>query len=391
MEQASEKKPKFEELLRQEIAEQGGIPFVRFMEQALYHPTYGYYTSDRIRIGKQGDFFTSSSVHHCFGRLIARQLEQMWQLLDQGEFIIAEQGAGEGHLALDILDSLQCDYPDFYQQVRYRIIELSDDNIERQKNNLQEHDAAGRVDWCPMDELRGMQGCFLSNELIDAFPVHLVQQVGGQLREIYVVNGADGFDEELREPSTPALADYFKRLGIDLLEGNRCEVNLAACQWVQQVAAVLDRGFVITIDYGYPADELYTPSRHAGTLLCYYQHQTNENPYQRPGCQDMTAHVDFTTLQNEGRRFGLEPVYYGRQYQFLMGLGFFEMLLALQSRESDPIKAQAVRMSLKRLILPEEGMGESFKVLIQSKGVAPQELLCERRIRDIPTSMPGLL
>ncbi len=391
MEEAAATKPELEDLLRREIAAKGGIPFARFMEQALYHPRYGYYTSERVRIGKKGDFFTSSSVHYAFGQLIARQLEQMWRLLGEGDFVIAEQGAGEGHLALDILDSLQRDYPEFYRQVRYRIVEISEDNIRRQKSNLSRHTDLGRIGWCALNELGGMRGCFLSNELLDAFPVHLVQQVGGQLREVYVVNGDAGFSEELRKPSTPALAEYFQRLGITLLEGNRAEVNLAACRWLDDVAAVLERGFVMTIDYGYPAEELYAPARHAGTLLCYFRHQTNEDFYCRPGCQDMTAHVDFTTLQHEGRRLGLEPVYYGRQYQFLMGLGFFELLLQLQEGETDPRRAQALRMSLKRLILPEEGMGENFKVLIQSKGVEPCELLCARRIKDISTLLPGLV
>lgn len=379
----NERQPELEELLRRDIAANNGIPFVRFMEQALYHPTSGYYTSCRVRIGKQGDFFTSSSVHSCFGQLIARQLEQMWRLLGCGDFTTAEQGAGEGHLALDILDALEQKFPEFYRSLNYQIVEISEDNRQRQAQHLERHVTAGRVDWCSLDDLQGMQGCFVSNELVDAFPVHLIQKVAGALREVYVVNQSDGFGEDLRPLSTPAIEDYFSRIGVDLVEGNRCEVNLAARDWMRQVAAIVERGFVLTIDYGYLAEELYAPSRHAGTLLCYHQHQTNEDPYRHPGCQDMTAHVDFTTLQQVGREHGLEPIYYGRQYQFLMGLGFVELLMEMQSREADPNRAQALRMTLKRLILPEEGMGESFRVLIQSKGVEPCELLCARRIRDI--------
>ncbi len=385
-----EEKPEFVRLLRQQIDAEQGITFARFMEQALYHPDYGYYISARKRIGKEGDFFTSSSVHSCFGRLIARQLEQMWQLLGGKDFIVAEQGAGEGHLAVDVLDAVSEQFPAFYERLRYRIVEISGDARQRQKKTLQRHLDTGRLDWCTLNDLQGMRGCLLSNELVDAFPVHLVQTVAGELREVYVINQGDDFSEELRAPSTPQLTEYFAQIGIAPAEGNRCEVNLAARDWMAQVADVLEEGFVLTIDYGYPAKDLYAPERHAGTLLCYHKHQTNENPYQHVGCQDITAHVDFTTLQQIGLKHGLETLYFGHQYQFLMGLGFLELLMQMQSHETDPIKAQALRMSMKRLILPEAGMGESFKVLIQGRGVGQPELLCARRIQDIRMPAAGL-
>ena len=382
--------PEFIAWLRQQIDDRQGITFSEFMEQALYHPDHGYYTSARTRIGKQGDFFTSSSVHPCFGRLIARQLEQMWQLLGGGDFVVAEQGAGEGHLAVDVLDAIREEFPSFYQSLGYRIVEISRDACERQKQTLHQHVAADCVDWCAMEDLAGMRGCLLSNELVDAFPVHLVQTVAGALREVYVVNHEDGFAEELRAPSTPQLAEYFEQIGIAPAEGNRCEVNLAARDWMAQIGDILAEGFVLTIDYGYLAKDLYAPERHAGTLLCYHKHQTNENPYRHIGCQDMTAHVDFTTLQQVGLKHGLETLYFGHQYQFLMGLGFLELLMQMQSRETDPRKAQELRLNMKRLILPEAGMGESFKVLVQGKNVGQPELLCARRIQDIPLPVAGL-
>jgi len=369
--------------LQQQINSAVGVTFAEFMAQALYHPEHGYYTAERTRIGKKGDFFTSSSVHSCFGKLIARQLEQMWQLLGQGEFIIAEQGAGEGHLCLDILDALEEDFPEFYAHLEFRLMEISLDNRQRQEKILQRHLAAERIVWCEFADLQGMQGCFISNELVDAFPVHLIEKHAGELQEVYIINNGDNFGEELRPLSTGLIKEYFQRVGIEPIEGNRCEVNLAACDWMRQVAEVLKRGFVLTIDYGYLAEELYAPWRHAGTLLCYHQHQTNENPYQRVGSQDITSHVDFTTLQKIGQQQDLEVLYFGQQYQFLMALGFLEMLIEMENRETDPNKAQALRMNLKTLILPEGGMGESFKVLIQGKNIGKPELLCSKRIRDI--------
>jgi SAM-dependent MidA family methyltransferase len=378
-----EEKPELVELLRGKIAATGGITFAEFMEQCLYHPDYGYYTTARTRIGKEGDFFTSSSVHSVFGRLISRQLVQMWQLLGQGVFTVAEQGAGEGHLCLDILDALEEEAPELYRQINYRIVEISPDHQQGQFGNLQRHIAAGRVSWCRLAELKGMQGCFISNELVDAFPVHMVDKQDAVLKEIFVVNSENGFVEEARPLDNQAIKDYFDLVGSSLLEGNRGEVNLLALDWMRGVGEVLERGFVLTIDYGYPAAELFAPFRRNGTLLCYHKHQTNENPYQRLGCQDITAHIDFTALQKIGEQQGLQTLYFDQQYRFLLGLGFLEALIELQLRETDPQQAQAQRMTLKNLVMPDGGMGGSFKVLVQGKGVGAPELLCARRLKDI--------
>lgn len=385
----NDERPELVQELTRRIEVEGGIPFAEFMGQALYHPKHGYYTAPRTRIGKQGDFFTSSSVHSCFGRLVARQLRQMWHLLGESTFVIAEQGAGEGHLCLDILDAIAEDFPDFYEALTYRIVEISNDNRQRQAEKLVLHVEKGRVEWCDLADLKGMEGCFLSNELVDAFPVHLVEKRGGALKEVYVVNNGSGFSDDLRDLSTEEIKDYFTLAGIEPIEGNRCEVNLEAGRWMSRVAEVIRRGFVITIDYGYTATDLYAPSRHAGTFLCYHKHQTNEEPYERVGCQDMTAHVDFTRLQDVGRKRSLSTLYFGQQYQFLMALGFLELLIEMTTRETDPQKAQALRMTLKTLILPDSGMGESFKVLVQGKNVGSPKLDCQRRIQDI--TLPGTL
>lgn len=387
--QNTQEKPQLVALLRALIAERDGISFAEFMEHCLYHPEFGYYTSARTRIGKEGDFFTSSSVHFLFGRLIARQLHQMWQLLGEGDFTIAEQGAGEGHLCGDILDATAKEYPDFYAALRYRIVEISPDHQQRQADNLKPHLQAGRVEWCALEELQGMEGCFLTNELVDAFPVHLVEKREGEVREVFVVNADQGFAEELRAPSTEKIADYHRLVEVQPAEGNRSEVNLIALDWVAQVADILGRGFIMTIDYGHPAEALMAPYRKTGTLLCYHKHQSSEDPYQRVGCQDITAHIDFTALRKVGEQHGLQQLYFGEQYRFLMGLGFFEALVEMQATETDPQKAQALRMTLKNLIMPEGGMGESFKILVQGKGVDVPELLCARKIRDIGVP-PGI-
>lgn len=378
-----------EDDIRQQIARRGGIPFSEFMQLCLYHPQHGYYMHSRPRIGAQGDFFTSSSVHRLFGRLISRQLLQMWQLLGSKDFTIVEQGAGEGHLALDILDALRDDEPEFYQTLRYCIVEISPDNRQRQAATLAAH--LDRVDWRCFDELEAVQGCFLSNELIDAFAVSIVEKHNGSLEEVFVIEKNGELSEELRPLATTEIKDHFDALGVEPLEGNRAEVCLEAGQWMSAVAQKLERGFVLTVDYGYPAGELYAPFRRQGTLMCYHQHVANDNPYQHIGCQDITAHVDFTLLQQRGENHGLNTLYFAEQYRFLIGLGFVEEIVRLQQQEQDEKKSLALRMTLKNLILPDGGMGEIFKVLIQGKGVEAPQLSCSRSLRDIPVeALAGL-
>lgn len=374
-----------ETFLLQRIRQAGGIPFGEYMGQCLYHPQYGYYMAPRDRIGKGGDFFTSSSVHSIFGRLIAKQLHQMWRLLGEGAFDVVEQGAGEGHLCLDILDAIADDFPHFYEALTYHLVEISPDNRGRQKELLSRH--LGRVDWCEFADLKNIRGCFLSNELVDAFPVRVFEKHNGILKEVYVVAGESGLGEELRPLEDSRIADYFRAVGIEPVEGNRFEVNLPAVEWMQAVAEVLEVGFVLTIDYGYPAGELYAPFRRNGTLMCYRHHQPSDNPYEAPGSQDITSHIDFTALQKFGSERGLVPLFFGPQYKFLMALGFVETLLEIQAKETDEKRARALRLTLKNLIVPEGGMGETFKVLIQGKGVGEPSLLCNRSLGDIP--LPG--
>jgi len=386
--ESNDSNPQLEALIYDKVRERNGITFRDFMDLSLYHPEWGYYMAPRDRIGKEGDFFTSTSVHALFGRLVARQLRQMWELLGKKSFTIVEQGPGEGHFALDILNAAASDAPEFYDNLRYVLVEISPDNRERQRRTLAPH--AERVSWSAFDDIDAIEGCFLSNELVDSFPVHLVEKKEGELREVFVVERDGTLSEELRPLSTSAIEEHFSSLGVTPVEGNRAEVNLDAVRWMEGVAQRLKRGFALTIDYGYPAAELYAPFRRNGTLLCYHRHTSSDNPYQRIGFQDITSHVDFTALEKAGDAAGLAPLYFGEQYRFLMGLGFVEALIEMQANETDENRARALRMTLKNLILPDEGMGETFKVLVQGKGVGHPELLCARPIGSIPLPTGGL-
>lgn len=369
--------------LHAQIAESGALSFADYMQLCLYHPEHGYYMQPRQRIGKAGDFFTSSSVHALFGRLIARQLAQMAELLGEAPFRVVEQGPGEGHLALDILDGLAEQSPQLYERLAYTLVERSPERQRSQQQLLAKH--RPRLSWCAEEDWTLPCGCLLSNELVDAFPVHLVEKRQGELQEVFVANApADsGLIEELRSAS-PEVRRHFDWLGVEPAEGNRAEANLAAPVWMRSVGERLGRGFVLTIDYGYPAEELYALHRRLGTLMCYRQHQADDNPYQLPGEKDITAHVDFTALQRAGEETGLETLWFGEQYRFLLGLGFFEELLRLEAAARDEQQARAVRMTLKNLIMPDAGMGETFKVLVQGKDVGRPELLCARPVSAIP-------
>jgi SAM-dependent MidA family methyltransferase len=367
-----------QQVIAEEIRARGPLPFAWFMERCLYHPRYGYYTSGKGRRGKGGDYYTSPTVHPIFGALIARQITQMWQIMGEGAFTIVEMGGGEGYLCRDILGSVQREAPHFYEALRYYMVERALAVIERQKDMLRPH--AGKVSWYLPSEMEGMKitGCFLSNELVDSFPVHRVVMTGEGLREIYV----DLEEGELKGVqgalSTPELVAYFQRLGITLAEGQQAEVNLEALRWLAAVAKALAQGFVMTIDYGYRAEELYSPLRRDGTLMCYQGHRALTDPYRNPGMQDMTAHVDFTSLIACGEGLGIALTGLVPQYRFLLALGILEQAAQQGLGEDEDngkgnSEALNERLTIKHLILPG-GLGAQFQCLIQHKGVYSPQL-----------------
>ncbi len=349
------------ELIIQKIRQNGPISFRDFMEMALYYPELGYYNSQKDRIGKQGDYYTSSNVTSIFGEILGRQLEEIWRILGEKEFTVVEMGAGIGLLSQDVLGYLK-KKQELYQNLDYCIIEKSPTMQKEQKKRL-----GDEVRWCnSMQELSGMTGCVFSNELVDAFPVHQVV-MGEELMEIFV-DYRDGFREVLR-PASAELKEYFAELGIALSQGYRTEMNLDAIKWIQEIGSMLKKGFVLTIDYGYPSSELYQEYRSSGTLMCYYKHTANDNPYEHIGEQDITSHVNFSALEHWGRKSGLELCGFTDQAHFLLGLGVEEYLKKLQ--ESDAKNYLKKMLQVKTLIME---MGETFKIMIQKKEIECKEL-----------------
>ncbi len=391
-ETAGSRKGKLRQFILSHIREKGPIPFVQFMEWCLYHPQYGYYRSGGVKIGKEGDYFTGPCVHPLFGGMVAKQLSQMAEILSGGPFDIIEIGSGRGFLCQDILEWAKKKTPHFYKKLRYTLLETNPHFLQEQRRKLRPYEEEGKLYWMnPETDDQTMEpitGCFLSNELIDAFPVHQVMMDQGQLKEIYVTAHQDQFEEIFGEPSNPKLLSYFEWLSIKLEEGQRAEVNLNALDWLEKVAKRLRKGFVFTIDYGYLAEDLYHPYHRRGTLLCYYRHQISDNPYERLGEQDITAHVNFSALMNKGEEIGLHVTGLVSQYRFLLALGVLQELEAL-SNDLSEFEGLKLRLSFLHLIEPEKGMGEIFKVLIQHKGIDPPTLDGLRDLEAIPWPMPS--
>jgi SAM-dependent MidA family methyltransferase len=357
-----------------EIAAQGPISFARFMELALYHPQYGYYVRPveeaHERIGWSGDFYTSSDVHPILGQALAKQAWQLDERLGYPDpFTVVEMGAGKGLLARDFLSACHGAPAGFAARVRYVLIERSASMRAMQQHNLAPWLAeTGRVAW--VDRLadlppHSVTGMFFSNELVDAFPVHRIAITDGQPQELYVDYSNGRFVETYR-PLSQHLTAYLSDGAITLPNGYKTEINLAAIDWMSQVAETMARGLVITIDYGHTSEDLYGPERRNGTFLCYYSQTTNDDPFSRVGEQDMTSHVNFTALARIGHRAGLEVTGFTNQMSFLIGLGMEEMLESLQPESPEFFAAIH--------LLRPDGMGRTFKVLVQHKSMPNPDL-----------------
>ncbi len=354
-------------LLAERIAANGPITFAEYMEAALYHPKFGYYSKPSTAMRR--DYFTSVDVSPLFGRLLARQLHQMWLVLGRPKPLhLIEAGAGSGSLAKSILDFIEGQFPEFYDSLRYVAVERSESRRSAQASLLAIHSARGKLE--PAADLPAQMeaGVIFSNEFFDALPVHRVIGSPAGLQELYVGHGANGFFEQSGALSSPALGMYFERHGIALLPEQQAEVNLKACSWIREAGKRLERGFVLTIDYGFEAAELFSERHMRGTLLAYDRHRASERYFRAPGDQDITAHVDFTAIDRAGQRGGLIRTGFTTQANFLLALARESNLADVESVGQSEVENAKSRNAFKTLIHPE-GMGETFRVLIQHKGI----------------------
>ncbi len=357
-----------EELLAERIRRYGPIPFADFMRECLYHPVHGYYS--KVESQRFADYYTSVDVHPIFGRLLARQFAEMWEHLGRPKgFPLVEAGAGAGRLAQHILDFSEAKLPDFYCALAYVAVERSALRREQAAMRSQRHAAAGHFRTSVELPAQIPAGCVFSNELIDALPVHRIVIRAHELQEIFATFRDGRFVDSVAPLSTCAISEYFATQGVTLKEGQHAEAGLEACDWIAEVGRRVERGFVLTIDYGHRATDLFDEHHMRGTLLAYRSHRASEDFYASPGDQDLTAHVNFTALETWGKRSGLETVGFTSQTAFLLALGQKNEFADLYDEGQSEAEQIRARLQLKTLIHPE-GMGERFQVLVQRKGVA---------------------
>jgi SAM-dependent MidA family methyltransferase len=360
-------------LLAEGIRKRGPMTFADYMEACLYHPQYGYYSKSERR--PRRDYITSVDVSPLFGRLLTRQFHEMWTALgNPASFSLVEAGAGPGALAKHILDFAAEWFPEFYSALTYVAVERSETRRAAHAGLLESHLARGHFESSGGLPKEIPAGCIFSNELLDALPVHRVLRQGADLVEIYVAfDGERGLHEQLGPLSSLRIAEYFAEQGIALHEDQQAEVNLKACDWIEDAGKRLERGFVLTIDYGHPAAELYDERHMRGTLLAYQKHRANEDYFHAPGEQDLTALVNFTALDLWGKRSGLNRMGFTSQTNFLLSLARHSNCADLEQAGLSETEQARVRLLFKTLIYPE-GMGETFQVFAQHKGIEAPRL-----------------
>jgi SAM-dependent MidA family methyltransferase len=409
------------EQIEREIRERGPIPFSRYMHICLYDPAHGYYSANAGQFGKAGDFYTSSDVHAVFGRLLARQFDEMWRALDRpAEIEIVELGPGRGLFARDVLDWSKKKFPDFFTAATYTLQESSpvlraklqdtlrehiatgkakvkvpaerptvaqrfsagknenDDQVPEGRPNLAQRFSAGKNeedDQVPEGRPTGPI-CTLgpetpviafANEFFDALPVEILSTAGklhialenNRLRELWL-------------PAIPEELEFFDRYGVHPEPGERIEVPLLAQNWVRQIAQSIRRGLLLIIDYGYTRNQQLA-GRHRGTLMAYRHHSASPDPYQAPGEQDLTAHVNFTALAAACAEAGMRVENLRTQSQFLMGIGERNQFADAFEDCRVPQERAKVALQLKHLVTPE-GMGENFQVLMASRTIDPAKI-----------------
>ena len=390
------------QIIAQEIRERGPMPFSRYMELCLYRPDLGFYSRDAEQFGKAGDFYTSSDVHAVFGRLLARQFDEIWRVLGSPARIeILELGPGRGLFAQDVLDWSEKKFPEFFQALHYSLEESSPQLRERLRSNLIRHFNTGRASlrsadsptqpWfsslslaASADKERSPANLdfwveqhfsaaspqpggtpeipviIFANEFFDALPVEILSSQGA----LRIALQDNRFIETWVPPSAEEL-EFLDRYSVHPEPGERIEVPLLVHRCMSRLAASVHRGVIVAIDYGYTREEQLA-GHHRGTLMAYRQHSATQNPYEAPGEQDLTTHVNFTALAAAAEENGLQAQPLLTQSQFLMGIGENNQFADAFEECRVPQERAKVALQLKHLVTPA-GMGETFHVLVAAK------------------------
>lgn len=348
------------------------ISFLDYMAICLYDAEYGYYRSGAVRIGREGDFYTSSAIGQVLAQVLASFALDYARTIDESLSLV-EWGAGTGRLSAQIVEAGTMRTENWKR--KYKSVLVEDHPAHR--------DAARHVFSQIASEL-GSETLFVSsneawesewlkqpalvfaNELFDAFPVHRVQNVEGELWELGVAySEAKGFYEVCMPLTDSRITSWLSRDGIVLREGQQTEIHAGAAEFLDRLGSVMTRGRLVIIDYGHESAEYAAEHRMLGTLLCYSRHQASSSPYVRIGEQDITSHVPFTFIRHAAVQSGWQVTSYATQKQFLMEHGVMELLQNHQS--TDPFSAEArTNRAIRQLLLSDE-MSETFKVMVLDK------------------------
>lgn len=351
------------QLILQQIRQNGPMPFREFVDLALYHPQYGYYNRKAPQRGRQGDYFTALQVSSLFPSIFAEALLQMRATLGTEQFTLVELGSGGGEFLEGVLKELESrNQLKGFQVWACERSRSARDLLSRRLSRFPKCRVLSSLE--DIERIGGVEGCIFSNEFFDAISFHRLKFTGSTWQEIFVEEKNGQLVEAVGALSNPALLDTVDLSGLDFLEGQKIEIRPNISETWNAWGQLLTRGFVVTVDYGYPRHQLMSPRRLNGTVMCYHQHEANKNPFGFIGRQDITAHIDFTQLAEEGRRNGLEPVLFCSQGQFLTHMGQEKIQTFLSS--APPLEQPKRMAALQQLIHPD-AMGEAFWMLIHQK------------------------
>jgi SAM-dependent MidA family methyltransferase len=356
------------ELLAQRIRQTGRVTFHDWMAEALYHPEFGYYNrADLVRWGREGDYRTSPERSELFAATFVRYIVSLYEQLGHpAEFNMVEMGAGNGEFAAGVLLKLKRSFPKVFDVTRYLIIEESKVSRQLAKERLDQF--RDRVEFAEHENVQPLQsGILFTNELLDAFPVHRLTLRGGELKELFVsVDNEGKFVWVVDNPSSQHLIEACRNHLPALAEGQILELNLRIRDWFRKVAAILATGYVITVDYGDIATELYAEHRPNGTIRAFRKHEFIDDVLSDPGECDITSSVNWTFVESEGKKYGFDVIQFSRLDRFLMQVGILEELESRLTEARSEAEKSALTTSAREMILPG-GMASSFQVLIQKR------------------------
>ncbi|MBI4853993.1 MAG: SAM-dependent methyltransferase [Acidobacteria bacterium] len=369
---------KLQEQIINQIKSSAPISFYEFMKMALYDKEFGYYFTSKEKIGRSGDFYTSSNISSAFGALLAKEcLEMHSKIINiplgklhkfNNILTIIEVGAGTGQLAFDILYTMEKELNFPLAKIKYLIQEISPAMQALQKNLLAPF--SSQIEWIELEELKNSpkEAIIIANEVIDSFPIHQIRWYKKELQELYI--DIDG--EKLTpfwqniEKMPKNIAFYLEHLSFEFVDKQVIEINLEAIDWLKQISDVLKKGFVIIIDYGDLSDHLYSLDHFEGTLRCFFQHMTNSNYLENIGSQDITTDVNFEILMKFAQYNKLETLSFMRQADYLIKLGLLDRLQKMIELDPSSFQSLKARLAIKNFFIPG-GISDHFKVLILKK------------------------